>query len=273
VKAWLDGELVETDHAAVSAFDHGLTVGDGVFETTKVVDGTPFALSRHLARLARSAQGLGLVVPGEAELRKAVEELLAANAGEPVGRLRLTVTGGVGPLGSDRGGASPTVVIACSPAKAWPPSTVLVTVPWPRNERSAVAGIKTTSYAENVVALAWAHDRGAAEALFLNTRGEVCEGTGSNVFAVLDGRLVTPPLSSGCLAGVTRELVIEWCGAEERVLTPEELASADEVAVSSSTRDVHPVSRLDDRLLPAPGPVTHAAIAEFSRRATEDADP
>ena len=107
------------------------------------------------------------------------------------------------------------MLVACSAAKPWPPSTVLATVPWVRNERSAVAGVKTTSYAENVVALAHAHARGASEALFLNTQGRVCEGTGSNVFAVVDGAILTPPLSSGCLAGVTRDLVIEWCGAEE----------------------------------------------------------
>ena len=273
MRAWLNGELVDADEASVSIFDHGLTVGDGVFETTKVVDGQAFALRRHLARLTRSAVGLGLDAPDESELRKAVDEVLAANVGEDVGRLRITMTGGVGPLGSDRVTSPPTVIVACSPAKAWPPATLLVTVPWPRNERSAVSGIKTTSYAENVVALAYAHDHGASEALFLNTRGEVCEGTGSNVFAVLDGVLLTPPLDSGCLAGVTRELVIEWCGALERPITWADMERSDEVFVSSSTRDVHPVRELDGRVLPAPGPVTERAMAEFARRSAEDLDP
>ena len=208
MKVWLDGRLVESEAAKVSVFDHGLTVGDGVFETTKVVDGVPFALTRHLARLARSATALGLSLPQEAELREAVSALLAANIGEEVGRLRITVTGGVGPLGSDRGGTGPTVVVACSPAKSWPASSTLVTVPWPRNERSAVSGAKTTSYAENVVALAYAHERGASEALFLNTRGEVCEGTGSNLFLVLDGQLLTPPLD-----GAARALCVRSRGA------------------------------------------------------------
>lgn len=277
MKVWVDGELLDEGRATVSALDHGLTVGDGVFETAKVVHGTPFALSRHLVRLARSARGLGLVLPDESTLRRAVDEVLAANQGpdesNPVGRLRITVTGGVGPLGSDRGDTRPTVVVACSPARAWPTSTCLVTVPWTRNEDSAVAGVKTTSYAENVVALAWAHARSASEALFLNTRGEVCEGTGSNVFAVIDGRIVTPPLRSGCLAGVTRELVLEWCGADEEDLAPAELAAAEEIFVTSSTRDVHPVSRIDERELPAPGPQTAWVIAEFARRAAADPDP
>jgi branched-chain amino acid aminotransferase len=161
-----------------------------------------------------------------------------------------------------------------SPAKPWPTTTTLVTVPWPRNEHSAVAGLKTTSYAENVVALAWAHERGASEALLLNTARQVCEGTGSNVFAVLaGGRVVTPPLTSGCLAGVTRELVLEWCGGEEVDLTPEALAAADEVFVTSSTRDVHPVDRVDAMEYPAPGPVTARVAAEFTRRAGLDPDP
>jgi branched-chain amino acid aminotransferase len=160
-----------------------------------------------------------------------------------------------------------------SPAKPWPPTTTLVTVPWRRNEHSAVAGLKTTSYAENVVALAYAHERGASEALLLNTAGYVCEGTGSNIFAVIDGGVITPPLTSGCLAGVTRELVLAWCGGVEDDLTPEALSGATEVFVTSSTRDVHPVDRLDELTFPAPGPVTAAVAAEFVRRAALDADP
>ena len=117
-------------------------------------------------------------------------------------RLRITYTGGISPLGSDRGDGAPTLVVAVAPMRDWPASSAVATVPWTRNERSATAGLKTTSYAENVVALAHAHANGAAEALLANTAGNLCEGTGSNVFLVLDGQVVTPPLSSGCLAGV-----------------------------------------------------------------------
>jgi branched-chain amino acid aminotransferase len=274
VKAWIDGRLVDDKQAYVSAFDHGFTVGDGVFETMRTQGGRPFALTRHLRRLSRSAAGLGLEPPTEDDLRGAVETTLLANLGSEVGRVRVTVTGGVAPLGSGRGDAPPTVVVAVSPARPWPPTTTLVTVPWPRNELSAVAGLKTTSYAENVVALAWAHERGASEALLLNTAGYVCEGTGSNVFAVLtDGRVVTPPLTSGCLAGVTRELVLEWSGGVEADLTPGDLEGAREVFVTSSTRDVHPVDRLDGTTYPAPGPATAQIAAEFAKRAAEDSDP
>jgi branched-chain amino acid aminotransferase len=275
VKVWLDGRMVAADAAAVSVLDHGLTVGDGVFETVKVVEGRPFALSRHLTRLAASARGLGLPEPDLDRVRAGVDEVLAAAGDGEAGlaRLRITLTGGPSPLGSARGDAPPTTVVALAPLAPWDPTTAVVTVPWTRNERSAVAGLKTTSYAENVVALAHAQARGASEALFLNTRGEVCEGTGSNVFAVIGGRLLTPPLTSGCLAGVTRALVLEWCGGEEVDLSPQELAGADEVFLASTTRDVQPVHALDGRRVDAPGPVTAQARAVFAERSRDVIDP
>ena len=185
----------------------------------------------------------------------------------------MTLTGGHAPLGSARGEHGPTLILAVSEGGAWPPSTSLVTVPWPRNERSAVAGLKTTSYAENVVALAYAHEHGASEAVYLNTVGQVCEGTGSNLFAVIDDRLVTPPLSSGCLAGVTRALVLEWTDAAEADIMPADLARASEAFICSSTRDVQPVNAIDGRDLPAPGKVTTAVAITFAERAALDVDP
>jgi branched-chain amino acid aminotransferase len=273
VKVWLDGALLDVDVARISVRDHGLTVGDGVFETMKVVDGVPFGLTRHLTRLAVSAARLGLAVPDEGTLRRAADELLSAHGSGEVGRLRITVTGGDGPPGTERGSAGPTVLMVAGPGSTWPSSAALVTVPWPRNERSAVAGAKTTSYAENVVALAYAKQRGAAEALFLDTRGHVCEGTGSNVFIVVAGRLLTPALSTGCLAGVTRGLVIEWIGAAEDELPSDVLGSADEVFITSSTRDVQAVHAVDRRTYSAPGPVTARAIEEFAARSGADPDP
>jgi branched-chain amino acid aminotransferase len=273
MNVWLDGRVLDADDARVSVRDHGLTVGDGVFETMKVVDGVPFALTRHLARLRQSAVRLGLTPPSDAELRAAASELLAARDGDEVGRLRITVTGGDGPPGTERGTGGPTVLMVTGPARRVDGAAVVASVPWARNERSAVAGAKTTSYAENVVALAYARDRGADEALFLDTRGNVSEGTGTNVFWVRDGRLVTPALSTGCLAGVTRGLVIEWCGAEEVEAGADELASAAEAFLTSSTRDVQGVRAVDGVTLAAPGPVTAEAAAVFAERSGKDVDP
>ncbi|MEU3254982.1 aminodeoxychorismate lyase [Streptomyces sp. NPDC006997] len=273
MKIWLDGGLQDAEGARVSVFDHGLTVGDGIFETVKAVDGRPFALTRHLDRLTRSARGLGLPDPDHDEVRRACAAVLEANP-TPLGRLRVTYTGGHGPLGSDRGEHGPTLVVAVGATVRRPDTTAVITVPWTRNERGALTGLKTTSYAENVVALARAHEQGASEALFGNTVGQLCEGTGSNVFVVLDGQLHTPPVASGCLPGITRALVVEWTGARETDLPLDVLERAEEVFLTSTLRDVQAVHRVDGRdLAGTPGPVTAKAMRVFEERAAEHLDP
>ncbi|MEV8226575.1 aminodeoxychorismate lyase [Streptomyces sp. NPDC079167] len=273
MRIWVNGGLRDADDARLSVLDHGLTVGDGVFETVKVAGGRPFALTRHLDRLTRSARGLGLTGPDHDEVRHAVATVVEANPME-LGRLRITCTGGLSPLGSERGNARPSLVVALGEAARRPDSTAVVTVPWPRNERGAVTGLKTTSYAENVVALARAHEQGVSEALFPNTVGQLCEGTGSNVFVVLDGRIHTPPVTSGCLAGITRALAVEWTGAQETDLPLDVLEQADEIFLTSTLRDIQAVHRVDARELPgAPGPVTAKAARLFDERAADNLDP
>lgn len=267
-------ELLDADQARVSVFDHGITVGDGVFETLKVLGGEPLALSRHLHRLVRSCEVLGLQTQNLNVLREAVAEVIRSEPeASDLGRLRITCTGGAGPLASDRQDGSQTSIIALRPMQPWPATTSAVVVPWVRNERSAVTGAKTTSYAENVVALQWAHDRGYSEGLFVNTIGQICEGTGTNVFIVNGGDVLTPPVSSGCLAGITRELLLEWGLATEAELSLEDLQSADEVFLTSSTRDVHPVTKLGDRMWDAPGPETRFVAAQYVRTMAQDIDP
>lgn len=270
---WVNGELRDAADARVSVLDHGLTVGDGIFETVRTTGGRPFALTRHLDRLTRSARGLGLPDPDLDEVRRACAAVIEANPME-LGRLRITYTGGLSPLGSDRGNDGPSLVVALGEATRRPDTTAVITVPWTRNERGALAGLKTTSYAENVVALARAHAQGASEALFGNTVGQLCEGTGSNVFVVLDGQLHTPPVASGCLAGITRALAVEWCGALETELHLDVLGHAEEIFLTSTLRDVQAVHRVDGRELPGgPGPVTAKAMRVFEERAGNDLDP
>ena len=274
VTVWVDGQVVDAAAPSVRALDHGVTVGDGAFETCKIVRGEAFAMTRHLRRLGRTLAGLGLPEVDEGRVREGVAAVLGA--GEPIdfGRVRITVTGGAGPLGSDRHESPATIIVAATPAALHAPSAAVVTVPWVRNERAATAGLKTTSYAENVIAVTHARSRGAEEALLANTRGELCEGTASNVFVVTDGVLRTPPLDSGCLAGITRELAIEWCRAAgldvvEETLPFDVLQDADEVIITNSSRDVQGVHLVDDRRLTAPGPVTQRAI-EVWRTAEAD---
>jgi branched-chain amino acid aminotransferase len=271
---WVNGELLPDEDAKISVFDHGLVVGDGVFETIKVASGVPFAMTRHLQRLRRSALGLGLPEPDIEQIRDGALAVIAASGGPPLARLRVTVTGGKSPLGSERGDSPVTAIVAMAEQPAPAPAVDVVTVPWPRNERGALSGLKTTSYGENVRALAYAAERGGSEAIFANTVGELCEGTGTNVFVVIGGRLLTPPLSSGCLAGVTRALVIEWAEALEEELPLSALASAEEAFLSGTTRDVQPIRRVDGVPLPAaPGPVTRKAAEIFALRSSESPDP
>lgn len=274
--AWVGDGLVDLAAASVPVNDRGFTNGDGCFETLKVVDGVPFALTRHLARLGRSCSALGIAMPPDELLRQACAAVVAAN--DPgVGRLRLTVTAGPAPLGPGRDGSDPSLVVVTGPPRVLAPTAVVAIGPWVRNERSALAGVKSTSYGENAIAYRWGEERGADETLFANTRGELCEGTGSNVFVVLGGVLRTPPLTSGCLAGVTRNLVCTALGldaiVEEAPILLDAVDDASEAFLTSSTRDVHAVSILDGRALPAPGPVTLEVQAAWRALESRTLDP
>jgi len=277
VRVWVNGERVDAAAPSVGALDHGVTVGDGAFETCKIVDGTPFALTRHARRLDRSLAGLGLRPADHTVIEAGIKSVLA---GEPIafGRLRYTVTGGAGPLGSDRDASPLTYIVTAAAQPPIPDTGKLVVVPWTRNERGATAGLKTTSYAENVVALAYAKERRGVEALFANSVGNLCECTGSNVFLVVDGEILTPDLDSGPLAGITRELVIQWCREEGLTVRAEPLPmsildQAQEVFLTSSVKDVMGVHAIDDRRMSAPGPVTAGVIEIFARLSRQSLDP
>lgn len=275
---WLNGDLVPAEEARIDPSDHGLLTGDGVFETLIVYSGKAFAFSRHWERLCRSAGVLGLEAPAKADLAEAIDEVIEANQRES-GRIRITVTGGPAPLGSEKGDAPPTLLVAIADLPGHGPEADLVTVPFRRNEHGALTNHKTTSYGENVVALAYAKKQGGTEAIFANTAGSLCEGTGSNVFLVFEDELITPPVSSGCLPGVTRALVLDLCEREgievaQRNVPLRALAEGSEAFLTSTLREVQPVKTVDGNpLAQCPGPITERLMKAFDALRSADVDP
>lgn len=288
VAVWVDDRLLPAAEARISVADRGLLTGEGVFESMAAdpgqsARGRPFAMTRHLARLGRSAEIVGLPRPDLALVREAVAAVLGAHDPEEPRfqgprRVRVTWTAGPAPAGP------PRLVVTAAPMAMHPDTASTLLVPWPRNERSAVAGAKTTSYAENAVARRWADARGADEGLFAATDGRLCEGATSNVFVAVDGVLATPTLATGCLPGVTRGLVLEWCAAVEQDFPVEDLERAEEVFLTSATRVIQPVRHYSGagsglgsprglRDFPAPGPLTRRAAEAFAARAADDPDP
>ena len=244
-----------------------------MFEAIKVTDGVPFALTRHLARLARSAAGMQLPEPDLDEIRAGVLALLAAS-GQARARLRITLTGGISPLGSQRGDGPMTAIIALGSLPDHEPACDVVIGSLAAQRTRRAGRPEDDVLCGERAGASLCDDRGGQEAIFANVAGHLCEGTGANVFVVSGGRLLTPPLSSGCLAGVTRDLVIEWAGAVEEDLPAGALAAADEAFLTGTTRDVMPIRSVDSVPLPAaPGPVTAKAAEAFSARSAECLDP
>ena len=266
------GGLVDAANATVSVFDHGFTVGDGIFETMKVVDGRLFLWPWHLERLHASAEHMRIPLPDDALITDIVVTIARRSVAEvgAAARVRLTISAGLGPLGSARFEVPPTIVCAASAMPVRSGDATLHVASWPRNEHSPLSGVKSTSYAENVLALAEATAVDAGEALFFNTVGDLCEGTGSNVFIVENGVVVTPPVAAGRLAGVTRRFALDLADAGipavERSISAAEFDAADEVFITSTFQDVRGVRRIDQRGLEV-GPVTR----EFQRRFAEAA--
>ncbi len=248
---WCNGCLMPQDGLRISPFDRGLTVGLGLFGTILAIDGRPLLLDRHLARHAAGAQRLGWEMPDRIALEQGIRELLEANRlTRGAARIRLFQTAGSGTLSDPALGPDCLTVLTAVALPASPASLSLCLSPWVRNERSPLAGLKCASYAENVLALQQARSKGFDEPIFLNTTGEVCETATANLFAVRDGLLFTPPLSSGCLPGVMREQVLELAGhhqiqAEVVPFRLERLISSDELFLTSSLRGIVPVTRLD----------------------------
>lgn len=253
---WVNGELNAT---VIWLGDPGFTWGLGIFETLAVVDGRPRLVERHIARLTAAAQRLGLPVPHPDDVRNGVDEV-CEQVETPLQRMRITWTDGG------------TLAISCLPAEAFAGPLRVVTAPWVRNERSPLAGVKSTAYAENVLALRWAREHDADEALLADTQGRLSEGTFTNVFVLTDDGWHTPALETGCLPGVMRAVVLEAMSAaghsvSESLLAIGDLASARQMLLTNSLRGVVSVSHVNGREL-----VTDPSVAKLVARYARELD-
>ena len=261
---WLNGELVDDVSPAVFANDHGFLLGDGVFDTLAIRNGTPTFLDRHLRRLRAGVDRLLIAnTPTDEELTSALFQLIEANSIDAA-RVRITITPGPGPSPRDRG-TQPLTVIATSPLDKAAPSVSLCTVQWTRNERSPLAGIKSTSWGENASILRYAATNGFDNAILCDNSGRLSECTTSNLYLVIDERIVTPSLDSGCLPGIIREVLIDEQFVSEQDLMPSDLALATEIFISSSITGVVPVHCVDERSYATHGHRTAAAIDVIKR--------
>ncbi len=271
----INGQVVPAAEARVSVFDAGFMQGVGLFETMRAYPGGIFRLERHLDRLVNSAAALGwTVVPEHEQLRENVEAARAGLTGQG-GRVRLTVTSG-----SLRAAGAPpaqlTIVATAAAGGGYPDvcyqQGVEAVISHYRQSRfDPLAGHKTTSYFGRLAALREAHGRGALEAIWLTEQALVAEGSISNIFAVRDGRLVTPPLDTPILPGITRATVIEIAAAQglavdESRLTVEQLKSAAEVFVTNSMMELMPITRIDRDPVGGgkPGELTRRLAAAYS---------
>jgi branched-chain amino acid aminotransferase len=261
---WLNGALVPAEQARIDPADRGFTLGDGVFETLAAADFRPLRLDRHLARLREGAAVLRIPVPVEdAVLAAGLAALLEAN-GIASGSLRLTLARGPGPRGlALPAEPNPTLLATAAPAApAPPPARAIIATRTRRNEFSPLARIKSLNTLDNIIARTEAAERGADEAILLNTAGQVAESSIANLFVVLDGRLVTPPVSAGALPGIRRAEILAAGGAEERVVGPEDLLRAEEAFLTSSL-SLRPLIAVDGRPIGPglPGPAFRALTA------------
>lgn len=269
MKVWLNGILVDAERATIAASDRGFTLGDGVFETIKALGGHALRLEGHWARLEQGARLLRLPLPlDRAGLENAVAQVLAAN-GLDDAALRLTISRGPGQRGLlPPVPCTPTVLLSAGPLPpALGPARAVIAREVRRNAHSPLARVKALSYLDNILARLEAQERGADDALLLNTEGRLAESTIANLFAVLaDGTLVTPPVAEGALPGVRRAALLAELGAEERPLPPEALADAREAFLSNAL-SIRPLVAVDGRAIAdgTPGDLTRRLLDGMDR--------
>jgi len=276
----IDGDFYPKSEAKISVYDHGLLYGDGVFEGIRAYNNVVFKLKEHIDRLYRSAHTIMLQIPmTKSEMTKAVVETLKKNNLKDA-YIRLVVTRGIGDLGLDpRKCPKPTVVIITEPmlqlhsaeVRKRGVSTVIV---WVRRDPvdATTHEIKSLNYLNSVLGKIEANFAGADEAICLNRTGFVCEGVGENIFMVKMGKIFTPPIPSGALDGITRNVIMrlaEKLGYKviEKNVTPNELFNADEVFFTGTAAEVTPIRKINERVIGKgkPGPVTKRIMEIFYR--------
>ena len=281
---YIDGKFYPKSEAKISVYDHGLLYGDGVFEGIRAYNGIVFHLKDHIDRLYRSAHPILLKIPlTKSQLTEAVLKTLKKN-NLTNAYIRLVVTRGVGDLGLDpRKCPKATIIIITEPMLQLNSPEALAngittTITWVKRNPvdAATHEIKSLNYLNSILGKIEANNTGADEAICLNKTGYVCEGVGENIFIVRDGKIITPPVSSGALNGITRAVIIRLAkklGIEliERNITPNELFTADEAFFTGTAAEVAPIREVNKRAIGAgkPGPVTKRIMQEFEK-ATKD---
>jgi len=277
---WLNGVQRSTSEPLLSPLDRGFTLADGLFETMRATNGIVFRLDAHLDRLCTGARLLDIPLPPGLRDHVVAAARIAFVSGYAHASVRLTVTRGPAPPGlAPPQDPTPTLALAITPLvpPASPKPIVAAMASARRNEYALTSGVKTLAYTESVVALAQAKAAGADDAIFLDTAGHVSEATASNLFAVIDGVLVTPPLSCGVLPGITRAIVLDLAptlglSAVEREMTEPELALASELFLTSSIREIAPLVRIATTAIGSGrvGPVTTKLIDAYAALVREE---
>ena len=279
-KVYLSSEdrVVDPADAKVSVFDRGFLYGDSIYETMRTAGGgKPVELERHMQRLARSGEGIFLDLPLDADALGTLIARTHEATGNHESYVRLMITRGSGPIGLDpRKSSEPTIVIVAQPLalpseEAYAQGLRAVLVQVDKAGGGLVdPGIKTGNYLSNIIALREAIARGGDDAILVTSAGEVAEGATSNVFVVTDGKLCTPHLRAGLLAGITRQVVRELAAdvghpATECTVHPDALRAASEVFLTSSVRGIMPVTSIDGTAIGdgTAGPITTALRARY----------
>lgn len=278
----VNGRITGEGDAVISVFDHGFLYGEGIYETMRTYNGRPFLYERHVRRLRRSAELIRLTLPFSSEsLATQIRDTLRAAALAGEAYIRVLVTRGVGELTYDpQATPTPSIVIIVKPHAEPNPDlyrdgVAAVIVEVVRNHPGSVNPlIKSNNLMNSALAMQEALRRGASEGIMRNYRGELTECTTSNVFVVKDGIVLTPPLSAGLLPGITREFLFEIAAAagvpaREQTLYDNDLYMADEAFLTGTTRELMPITSVDDRTIGSgrPGPITATLLEEFRRAA------